>query len=1309
MSQRHRATTTSGVVLALLLGTLSLSAAVAPAAVAAQPVPSHTRLAPEAPRTNTPRISDGEIWDIEVLGSRVFIAGTFTSIADVAGTTTPLAQAGLAAYDINTGKIDRTFRPTFGGGGVNAVEASPDGTALYVAGSFSSVNGVTKRKVARLNLTTGAAVAAFTANASARATALAVTDTWVYVGGQFLTVNGTSRVGLAALNRTTGVVDPAFNLPISGGIGVNGALTVQQLKLTHDESKLLVVHTGRKIAGQDRLAAGLINTGTKQLLPWRTRLWDDNLARVGGVTRVYAADIAPNDQYFVLASGSGGDAPPISDTAVAYPIAGGDFTEPLWISRAFDSIYSVAITEQAVYIGGHFNWLESPTAAQPWPGLTNVGYGNGQGLSGYGLGDEVVHRDHLGALNPTNGTALEWDPGSDSFEGNKAMEATTRGLFVGGDGNYQNGLRTGRVAFYDFNAQPAVSTTDTTITAPIAGRVVASGTEFTVTGNATNPVGIRRVQVEIQDRDTKRYLQDDLVTWGAQNNVYATLGAGTTSRSWSQAYTITGTRRLLITAKTYGTNSVNDATKALKKFESFNFADQTPTTSITGPSGIQTSLAFTMTGSAQDDLGVNSLTYYFQDENNLYLQDDGSAAAIYNTFRGTPDVIGAAQATWSYNVVLPYEGVWTANATAVDTTGQADLRSAARDFTVNSNAVAPVVTIAQPVPMTPPFAVAPVVLTPGGNLTFSGTATDDDRVRSVEISLRNTTTRENLAADGTWGVGITAGNHRISDINLSATSYNWSYTTPFQLTPGTYTFSVRATDNDDLITATANRGVLTLSVQVPGDNPPTGLMTVTGTLPLTAPQITVAGTASDDFGVAAVDLTVYDNDTGRYLQDDLMSMSSTHNTIDTALGTPGGTSTTWSRLLTLPTGGDFSITAFVKDTSNQLAASTTGATVRYTYYPGDAPPIIEPALLSPITGGLFSQGKIVVTGRATDDFSMSRVEVAIINGANQYMSSLGAFTSTTVSWRTAFLNSPGSPGSNYSFTTPVIPDGTYQVKVRARDQHNQYGPEVVSTGIVVTHPANNPPVAAATYVCAANVCTFDARTSTDENPTALTYSWNFGNGTGSGPVPVRTYTAAGLYNVILTATDEWGVPSTFTIPVTIAVPGGNQPPVPVFATNCIALVCSTSSTGTVDPNLGDVITYAWQWGDLTPNNTGPAATHTYSVPGTYTVTMTATDGWLASATTTRTLVIVEPVTNVAPVPVFTVTCVVRTCTMKNTTTDPNGDVVRYAWTFGTLPETTSTASAPQKVYLVAGTYTITLTATDGWNKSATTTSSVTIP
>ncbi len=107
---------------------------------------------------------------------------------------------------------------------------------------------------------------------------------------------------------------------LTGGVGVSGALGVQRLVLSHDMRTLVVVHTGRQVNGLDRYGVALISAVTNQLLPWSTRLWQDNLQFVGGIQRAFAADIAPDDSYFVVGSGSGGDRPPINDTVVRFPI-----------------------------------------------------------------------------------------------------------------------------------------------------------------------------------------------------------------------------------------------------------------------------------------------------------------------------------------------------------------------------------------------------------------------------------------------------------------------------------------------------------------------------------------------------------------------------------------------------------------------------------------------------------------------------------------------------------------------------------------------------------------------------------------------------------------------------------------------------------------------------------------------------------------------------------------------------------------------------------------------------------------------------
>ena len=87
----------------------------------------------------------------------------------------------------------------------------------------------------------------------------------------------------------------------------------------------------------------------------------------------------------------------------------------------------------------------------------------------------MVRRDHIGALNPVDGKAVEWNPGSNSFEGNKAMLVTPRGLITGGDATTQGGYNIGRLAFYDFNTEVLNAANDTTITTPIEGRVEEAG------------------------------------------------------------------------------------------------------------------------------------------------------------------------------------------------------------------------------------------------------------------------------------------------------------------------------------------------------------------------------------------------------------------------------------------------------------------------------------------------------------------------------------------------------------------------------------------------------------------------------------------------------------------------------------------------------------------------------------------------------------------------------------------------------------------------------------------------------------------
>ena len=139
-----------------------------------------------------------------------------------------------------------------------------------------------------------------------------------------------------------------------------------------------------------------------------------------------------------------------------------------------------------------------------------------------------------------------------------------------------------------------------------------------------------------------------------------------------------------------------------------------------------------MTGTATDDFGVNAINVSIRDAQNRYLQDDGTVAATYNTIR----TLARRDRRHEHHVVarrgLPYEGNWSAEAIAVDTAGQSDLRGGTRSWLVSATAIAPTVTMSSPAVVLPPTPTSPISLTAGSPVTFAGAASDDAELKNVE-------------------------------------------------------------------------------------------------------------------------------------------------------------------------------------------------------------------------------------------------------------------------------------------------------------------------------------------------------------------------------------------------------------------------------------------------------------------------------------------------------------------------------------------------------------------------------------------------
>jgi len=252
------------------------------------------------------------------------------------------------------------------------------------------------------------------------------------------------------------------------------------------------------------------------------------------------------------------------------------------------------------------------------------------------------------------------------------------------------------------------------------------------------------------------------------------------------------------------------------------------------------------------------------------------------------------------------------------------------------------------------------------------------------------------------------------------------------------------------------------------------------------------------------------------------------------------------------------------------------------------------------------------------------------------------------------------------------------------------------------------------------VCQMNSSGTADAEGDAITYSWNWGDGTTPTTTasPAHTYATAGTYTVALTVTDVWGKATTVSHDVTITEPASNNAPTAVIASGtCSTLTtCVMSATGSSDPDTGDGIrNYVWSWGDGTADTTGTSASqsHVFPVAGTYTVTLKVLDKWgRSSAPVTQSVTtLAEPAGNNPPTVVFaTPTCTGRTCSVSAAgTTDSDGGIRSYTWKWGDgSADTVGTGTTSSHSYTAAGTYTITLVVTDNWGRTSSATRQVTV-
>lgn len=291
---------------------------------------------------------------------------------------------------------------------------------------------------------------------------------------------------------------------------------------------------------------------------------------------------------------------------------------------------------------------------------------------------------------------------------------------------------------------------------------------------------------------------------------------------------------------------------------------------------------------------------------------------------------------------------------------------------------------------------------------------------------------------------------------------------------------------------------------------------------------------------------------------------------------------------------------------------------------------------------------------------------------------------SSVSWTWDFGDATATNTLN-SPTHIYAASGTYTVKLISA---NSFGcTDTILHNIIV----NPNPVAA---YSATTACFTYASVFTDNSTSAVSWSWNFGDGSAlvSTTSPSYIYPSAGTYNATLTVTNIFGCTNAVTHPVIV-----NSVPVAAFSSTT---VCLGQATAFTDQTSGSPIGWNWDFDDASAVGNTQNPTHTYAAAGTYNVTLISSGG-SGCVDTISNSVTVNPV----PTANFSFASVCTNDTMFFSSTSL-GAPDTFSWNFGDGFSDNTNNPSPTHVYTTAGTYNVQLTA--GYASTGCT-NSITIP
>ncbi len=1131
------------------------------------PVPTRTVTADELPTVQI----DGVAYDQLIVGNRVYVTGRFAQArpAGAAPGTNQTARSNILAYDLTTGALITNWAPALNGQGLT-LDASADGSRIYVGGEFTQVNGTTRNRIAALDSATGALVNGFNPNANTRVRSIDVVGSTVYLGGNFTTVGGQPRTRIAAVNASTGALTPwAPNL------------SAEVFGVVVPEGTGLVVAGGRFQFANDVETQGLaaLSVADASLQPWAAYRLMPNYG--------------PDSAIYSLAT----DGAAVYGTAYDYfgpsPFEGTFSAEASsgrirWLTGCLGDTYDVAPVGDVVYnvshahdcgmIGGNpetsprsYQWAQALATAPPADGRVNT-----YGAYGGQPAPELLH----------------WQPtfASGSFTGQKQAGWTITGnseyVLIGGEFPRVNGVAQQGLVRFRVNGPNQEGPQGTT--------------DLTPTTVSLAPGAVRVAWKAAWDRDNRRLTYEVLrgATLGT-STVIATVAAD--SAWWERralAFTDTGaapgsTQVYRVRAKdAFGNTVVSATTQAVVQdgvAQPGPYADAVRADGAVGhwrlgePAG--TALAYDWAGGA--DLAV-----------------DGSAG------RGAP---GPLQED---NPATTFTGTATVPATSSSPQAGPQTLSVEAWFRTTSGSGGKIVGFGNSTTGDSTSYDRHVYMSDDGRVTF-GVYTGSVRTLTTAGPLNDGQWHHVVGTLGPAGMELFVDGQRAGrrTDTTSAQPYSGYWRVGGDSVGGWPGQPSNTRFTGDIDEVAVYPTPLALD-RVQAHFAASGRTAPTGTRP------------TDAYGQAVYDAAPesywrLDETAGGVADDTTAAGADGVYAGGTVLGVPGVVGgaaqldgvddvVTSSRVVENPTVYSeelwFSTTTTRGGKLIGFGRAQTGSSssydrhvymfddgrLRFGAYDGN--------LNVADSAQSYNDGRWhhLVATQGADGMKLYVDGVQVASNPATRAESYPGY------WRVGGDNTWGGASSDY-FAGTVDEVAVYSSVLTPAQVADHYVRGGGAGG-------NTPPSASFTNATDGLAASFDATASADADGTITTYSWDFGDGTtGTGATVQHSYTAAGTYSVALTVTDDDGATGTSAAQVTVAAPPpGNTPPTAAFTAATSGLTATFDASASADAD-GTVANHVWDFGDGTTGS-GATAAHTYAAPGAYRVQLTVTDDDAATGT-----------------------------------------------------------------------------------------------